>query len=135
MAHTLETELKRVPGTRDVYTIGAPDRAVMVEIDPAKLASYHLSVGDLAQALKAANVAADVGSEIGGNRDQPVKAGTLLMNAGEVSQLVIGLAGGHPVYLSDVATSCAGTDYRDAPGLVRHAAGSRPARSAALRRQ
>ncbi|MDE3072674.1 MAG: efflux RND transporter permease subunit, partial [Pseudomonadota bacterium] len=25
VAHTLETDLKRIPGTRDVYTIGAPD--------------------------------------------------------------------------------------------------------------
>ena len=111
VAHTLETDLKRVAGTRDVYTIGTPDRAVMVEIDPARLATYHLSVGDLARALKAANVAADVGSEISGNRDQPVKAGTLLMNAGEVSQLVIGLADGRPVYLSDVARVVAGTNY------------------------
>jgi len=111
VAHTLETDLKRVAGTRDVYTIGAPDRAVMVEIDPAKLATYHLSVGDLARTLKSANVAADVGSEIGDNRDQPVKAGRLLMNAGEVSQLVIGLAAGHPVYLSDVARVVSGTNY------------------------
>ncbi|MEO7067125.1 MAG: efflux RND transporter permease subunit [Rhodanobacter sp.] len=111
VAHTLETDLKRVPGTRDVYTIGAPDQAVMVEIDPAKLASYQLSVGDLARSLKAANVAADLGSEISGNRDQPVKAGTLLMNAGEVSQLVISVTGGHPVYLSDVAHVVSGTNY------------------------
>ncbi|TAN27989.1 MAG: efflux RND transporter permease subunit [Rhodanobacter sp.] len=111
VAHTLETELKRVAGTRDVYTLGAPDRAVMVEIDPAKLASYQLSVGDLAHSLKAANVAADIGSEIAGNRDRPVKAGTLLMNAGEVSRLVIGLAGGHPVYLSDVSRVVPTTNY------------------------
>ncbi len=39
VAHTLETDLKRIPGTRDVYTIGAPDRAVMVEIEPARLAA------------------------------------------------------------------------------------------------
>jgi multidrug efflux pump subunit AcrB len=51
VAHTLETDLKRVSGTRDVYTIGTPDRAVMVEIDPAKLATYHLSVGDLARTI------------------------------------------------------------------------------------
>ena len=38
---------------------------VMVEIDPAKLAAHHLGVGDLVQTLKAANVAADAGSEIG----------------------------------------------------------------------
>ncbi len=71
-------------------------------------------MGDLARALKAANVAADVGSEIGGNRDQPVKAGTLLMNAQDVSQLVIGLNGGRPVYLSDVATIVSGTRLRRA---------------------
>ncbi|HUW54022.1 MAG TPA: efflux RND transporter permease subunit [Rhodanobacter sp.] len=111
VAHTLETDLKRIPGTRDVYTIGAPDRAVMIRIDPGKLASYHLTVGDLAQALKSANVAADVGDEIGGNRDLPVRAGTLLMNAGEVSQLVIGLAGGRPVHLADVSDVVSGADY------------------------
>ncbi len=111
VAHTLETDLKRVPGTRDVYTIGAPDRAVMVEIDPARLASYGLGVDDLTRTLKAANVAADVGSETGGNQNRPVKAGTLLMNAAEVSQLVIGVAGGRPVYLSDVSQVISGTNY------------------------
>jgi multidrug efflux pump subunit AcrB len=111
VAHTLETDLKRVRGTRDVYTVGAPDRAVMVEIDPGKLASFNLTVGDLAQALKSANVAADVGDEVGGNKNVPIKAGTLLMNAGEVSQLVIGLAGGKPIYLSEVAHVVSGADY------------------------
>jgi len=111
VAHTLETEIKRIPGTRDVHTIGAPDRAVMVEIDPAKLANYQLTVGDLDQALKTANLAADVGSEIGGNREVPMQAGRLLMNAGEVAHLVIGLSGGKPVYLSDVARVTAGVDH------------------------
>src|SRR3546814_1028956 len=55
IAHTLETELKRIPGTRDVFTIGAPDRAVMVELDATRLASYGLAVEDLAGALQAAN--------------------------------------------------------------------------------
>jgi multidrug efflux pump subunit AcrB len=111
VAHTLETELKRVPGTRDVYTIGAPERAVMVELDPAKLATHQLGVADLVRTLKAANVAVDAGSEIGGNRDLPVKAGTLLMNADEVAQLVIGLSDGRPLYLSDVARVEAGSNH------------------------
>ncbi|WP_431637343.1 efflux RND transporter permease subunit [Dyella sp. KULCS107] len=110
VAHTLETEVKRIPGTRDVYTLGTPDRAVTVQIDPLKLANYQLTVGDLDQALKAANMAADVGSEIGDNRNVPVKAGRLLMNADEVAHLVIGLSGGKPVYLSDVAKVSAGAD-------------------------
>ncbi len=51
VAHTLETELKRVPGTRDVYTIGAPERVVVVNSTPTRLAAYDLSVADLAQRL------------------------------------------------------------------------------------
>ncbi|HMM26518.1 MAG TPA: efflux RND transporter permease subunit, partial [Pseudoxanthomonas mexicana] len=47
VAHTLETELKRIPGTRDVFTLGAPERAVMVQLDAARLASHGLAVNDL----------------------------------------------------------------------------------------
>ncbi|EQD67111.1 acriflavin resistance AcrB/AcrD/AcrF family protein [mine drainage metagenome] len=59
VARTLETTLKTVPGTRDVYTVGAPQRAVLVKLDPGKLAAYNLTVTDLSNALKAANVATD----------------------------------------------------------------------------
>ncbi len=104
VAHMLEVELKRIPGTRDVYTIGAPDRAVLVELDAAKLAAYGLTIDDLAGALKAANVV-DASRAIAstGNRDVPVTAGTFLADADEVADLVIGLNNGQPVFLSDVA--------------------------------
>ncbi len=111
VAHTLETDLKRVPGTRDVYTLGAPDRAVRVELDPAKLASHGLTVADLARSLRAANVAEDIGSTVGGNRDQPLQAGSLLVHGRDVAQLVIGLSGGKPIHLADVARVVAGTNY------------------------
>ncbi|MGB5940966.1 MAG: efflux RND transporter permease subunit [Rhodanobacter sp.] len=113
VAHTLETELKRVPGTRDVYTIGAPTRAVVVELDAAKLAAYGLTTGDLSNALKAANTVAQAGDRVGGDRDVPVTAGRFLADAAEVSQLVIGLNNGQPVFLSDVATIRQGADLPD----------------------
>src|SRR5690606_10440124 len=40
IAHAIETELQRVPGTRDIYTIGGPDRVVHVTLDPVKLAGF-----------------------------------------------------------------------------------------------
>ena len=110
VAHTLETELKRVPGTRDVYTVGAPERAVMVELDPGKLAAYGMAVGDLAGALKAANVVAQAGDQVAGNRAAPVTAGRFLASAGDVANLVIGLKDGAPVHLSDVASVQRGAD-------------------------
>ena len=111
VARTLETTLKRVPGTRDVYTVGAPQRAVMVKLDPGKLAAYNMTVSELAGALKAANVAADAGDEYDNNTDYPVKAGTLLMDVDQVHNLVIGLSGGKPIYLSDVAEVVGGANY------------------------
>ncbi|TAK39588.1 MAG: efflux RND transporter permease subunit [Lysobacteraceae bacterium] len=110
VAHTLETEFKRVPGTRDVYTVGAPDRVVSVTLDPAKLAAYGLAVSDLAGALQAANVVHQVGERVGGNAAVPVTAGSFLASADDVANLVVGLADGKPLLLSDVAAIRAGGD-------------------------
>ncbi|MCB1920693.1 MAG: efflux RND transporter permease subunit [Candidatus Competibacteraceae bacterium] len=110
VAHTLETELKRVAGTRDLYTIGAPDRVVHVLFDPAKLSGYDLSLAELRRSLQAANASADAGALVSDNREIPVQAGSFLVNAGEVGQLVVGLHQGTPVYLADVAEVRLGPD-------------------------
>ena len=44
VAHTMETELKRVPGTREVQTIGGPGRAVHVWLDPTRLRERGIDV-------------------------------------------------------------------------------------------
>ena len=110
VAHTLEIELKRIPGTRDVYTIGAPDRAVVAQIDASKLAAYGLALDDLAQSLRAANIVTQAGAQIADDRYLPVTAGTFLADADEVAHLVIGLRNGQPVFLSDVASISRGAD-------------------------
>ena len=110
VAHTLETEFKRVPGTRDVYTIGAPDRVVAVTLDPARLAAFGLTVSDLAGALKAANSVRQAGERVGTRGAVPVTAGTFLASADDVANLVVGLDGGRPLRLSDVAQVRAGGD-------------------------
>jgi multidrug efflux pump subunit AcrB len=110
VAHTLETELKRVAGTRDLYTIGAPERVVMVSFDPTKLAGHGLSLADLRRALQAANASTDAGVLVGGNREIPVQAGSFLVDPTEIGSLVVGLHQGAPVYLADVAAIKLGPD-------------------------
>ncbi len=110
VAHTLETELKRVPGTRDVYTLGAPDRVVAVTLDPASLSAYGLTVNDLMQSLQAANAVRQVGERVGPDGAIPVTAGEFLVDADAVADLVIGLRDGNPLRLSDVATIHSGGD-------------------------
>jgi multidrug efflux pump subunit AcrB len=110
VAHTLETEIKRISGTRDVYTIGAPQRVVAVTLDPAKLAAHGLAVSDLVQSLQAANAVRQVGERVGPDGAVPVTAGEFLVDADAVAGLVIGLSGGKPLRLADVATIRAGAD-------------------------
>ena len=139
VAHTLETELKRVPGTRDVYTIGAPERMVVVELDAPKLASYGMSITDLSAALKAANVVTQAGDRVADGRNIPVTAGSFLAHAEDVAKLVIGLNKGQPVFLSDVARIHQGADlpnqyawFGTPPGKGGPLAGSAPAVTIAI---
>lgn len=110
VAHAIEAELKRVPGTRDIYTIGGPERAVRVIIDPQRLAAYNITLSDLRRALQAANVADDVGQLVENNTGITVRAGEFLSRAEDVAQLVVAVHGGAPVYLEDVADISLGPD-------------------------
>ncbi len=134
VAHTLETEIKRINGTRDVYTLGAPDRVVLVTLDPAKLAAHGLAISDLTQALQAASAVRQLGERVGDGGAVPVTAGTFLADADAVADLVIGLRDGQPVRLADVADIRAGADvatryawHGAPPGRVGPAGGMAPA--------
>ncbi len=107
VAHSVEADLKRVPGTREVTTIGGPGRGVRVQIDPARLAGSGVTVADLRAVLLSANLGAPVGELIAGNRSVALESGPFMKSAREVGELVVGVtnssAGGKPVFLSDVA--------------------------------
>jgi multidrug efflux pump subunit AcrB len=104
VAHSVEADLKRVPGTREVTTLGGPGRAVMVEIDPARMSGAGITVTDLRQSLLSANLGLPVGELISGNRSVAIESGPFLRQAGEVAELVVGVRAGKPVFLRDVAT-------------------------------
>ncbi|HEX8755189.1 MAG TPA: efflux RND transporter permease subunit [Steroidobacteraceae bacterium] len=103
VAQSIETELKRVPDTRKVYTIGAPGSLVRVQLDPQKLAGYGVTALGLARSLEAANVVRQAGAIVGNDQVVPVGVGTYLAGRDEVANLVIGVHNGRPVYLADVA--------------------------------
>jgi len=103
VAHSVEADLKRVPGTRQVSTIGGPGRAVMVEIDPVRMSGVGVTVPDLRQALLSANLGLPVGDLIAGNRAVAIESGPFLRQASEVADLVVGVRAGKPIFLRDVA--------------------------------
>ena len=104
VAHSIEADLKRVAGTREVSTIGGPGRAVRVELDPARMASTGVTVTDLRGALQSANLGLPLGELLSGNRSVALESGPFLKDAREVGELVVGVRAGKPVFLQDVAT-------------------------------
>jgi len=103
VARAIETEIQRVPGTRNVYSIGGPASVVHVELDAARLAARGLAIDDVSGALTAANLVRQAGTLVGGDRVTPVEAGTFLADADDVAGVVVGLADGRPIRLEEVA--------------------------------
>ncbi len=104
VAHSIEADIKRVPGTREVQTLGGPGRAVLVELDPARMAGSGVTVQEMRQALQSANLGLPVGELIGGNQSVALEAGPFLSQASEVADLMVSVREGRPVFLKDVAT-------------------------------
>jgi multidrug efflux pump subunit AcrB len=114
VAHSLEIDIKRVPGTREVTTIGGPGRALLVELDPQRMSAYGVSVHDMQAALMAANAGAPVGDILQGNRAIAIESGDFVRSAHDAGQIMVGVQNGRPVYLQDVAA------VRDGPPPPRH---------------
>jgi multidrug efflux pump subunit AcrB len=111
-AHAVEAELKRVPGTREVQTIGGPGQVVQVWLDPVRLRERGVDVLMLKQALAGANFGLPAGTVVGSG-GQPaqmltVETGEFLRSVQDVGDLVVGVSRGLPVFLREVARVEAG---------------------------
>jgi multidrug efflux pump subunit AcrB len=61
VARSVEQELKRVPGTRDIRLHGAPERAVRVLLDAGRMQAAGVSVERLAARLQGVNLSVPAG--------------------------------------------------------------------------
>ena len=113
VSHAIEAELKRVPGTRDIYSIGGPDQVVKVQIDPQKMAGYGIDLDQLKTSLQNTNTSSETSSITHNNKEILIKAGNFLSSPEEIKNLIVGLANGNPIYLSDVADISYGPDQAE----------------------
>ena len=110
VSHALEAEIKRIPNTRLVETIGGPEHIVHIQLNPEDLTAYNLDFKSIENALKMSNIASHSGQIIENNRIQTIDTGLLLTNIDEVKNLVVTVHNGVPVYLTDIATVVDGSD-------------------------
>ncbi len=145
VAHAIEAELKRVKGTRNIYTVGGPDNVVHVQLDPVRLAGYGIAMSDLRDALTVSNSTLSAGAVVRDNEEIVVQAGDFLSTVDEIESLIVGVTDGRPVYLRDVADVSLGPDLPEqyvwfgaGPGADENEAtahGSYPAVTVAIAKQ
>ncbi|MFB6260417.1 MAG: efflux RND transporter permease subunit, partial [Thiohalorhabdaceae bacterium] len=112
-AHAVEHELKKVPNTADIYTLGGPQRTVRVLMQPDKMAEFGISPGAIRDALEVSNSSLPSGELTRQNQSVLVQTGSFLTSVEEVENLVVGVADQAPVYLKDIAKVSEGPEEPD----------------------
>ena len=110
VARAAEIDLKRIPGTRDVATIGGPGHVIRVVMDADRMNAHGITAQDLKAALQVSNASQPAGALVAGNKELLVQTGTYIESAADVKRLVVGVYERKPVYLADVAQVVDGPD-------------------------
>lgn len=96
--------INRIDGVGTVMQVGAPTRAIMVDVDPRRLDAYNLSVEQIGGVLAANNLNLPSGSVEMGKSDFPLRLQGEFENSDIIKNLVVSNRDGRTVYLKDVAT-------------------------------
>ncbi len=104
VAEELKVELTRQPKVAQVWVLGGQRHVVRVDFDRERLGAFNVSVLQAYQALRSFNWRLPAGSADVLNREIEVDAGSFLRDARDIGDVVVGVYGGKPVYLKDVAS-------------------------------
>jgi cobalt-zinc-cadmium resistance protein CzcA len=104
--------MKSVPNVVDVSTFGGTTREYQVRIDPNKLVSYGLSIGQLEQQLASNNVNAGGGFVELGQQQMNVRTIGLYRSAADIGDTVLQTKSGTPLRVRDVAEVSQGPRVR-----------------------
>ena len=103
LAAQIDDAIKSIPSVAETSLIGGTRRQVTVRLDPLLLASRDISINQLVPVLRQANQQRYSGVLTSGNRDIELQTGSFLASVEEVGRIVVGVYGGKPVYLEEVA--------------------------------
>ena len=112
-------QLSTVPGVAQVSVHGSGKSAVRIQADPAALAARHLTLNDLANAIKATSTDQASGDLNGPTETDIIRTHGQLTDAAEFRRQIIAYRNGAPVTFGDVANvvdslaSVLGADWYD----------------------
>ena len=133
MAGQLRDSIKEVPDISEVTLIGGRPRQVSVDLDPTTLDARGLDPLGVWQALTRSNVRQAAGQLLNSNQSRALEAGSWPTSTPMLRDVVVGMSGGAPVHLGDVATvTDAGGEPEDYVAFHSKASQSFPAVTLAI---
>ncbi len=121
----LQPKLSQIDGVGKVTVQGGLRPAIRVQVDPARVAAYGLSMEDVRNAVASANVNGAKGGFDGPRQAYALGANDQLVTPAAYQDLVIAYKNAAPVRLADVGTVVAGVEnnrvagwYNGAPAVV-----------------
>ena len=98
------TELKKGSDVSEFSVIGGQRRQIRMALDPARLRAYQMSAFQIMESLRKTNVTLPAGTMTESNREMVVEARGFITRAEDLGMVMVGVHGGRPVYLRDVAS-------------------------------
>jgi CzcA family heavy metal efflux pump len=100
----MRPEISRVAGVGNVEVLSSDTREIEVIVDPAKLTASGLTIGDLADALKASNQLQPVGRYPAAGLQHLVLASGLWKSIDDIPPTPVVVKGGSTIRVADIAT-------------------------------
>ncbi|MCI4398036.1 MAG: efflux RND transporter permease subunit, partial [Acidobacteria bacterium] len=108
----IKESLLRLPDVENVEIFGGYQSVVQVDLDPNRLQAFHLSPGQVVEALNTWNRNTPLGLVLSKGNQILLKSQGEFERPDEVGAVVVSVAPGPPVYLRDVALIHAGIQER-----------------------
>lgn len=115
---TIKPQLLAVPGIAQAQVLGGGVRERQIEVDPAKLAAYELSLDDIAEAARRATATIGGGYIETASQRIVIRAKAPGDSADDLSNAMVAMRAGVPVRFRDVARIRDGIEPRFGDALV-----------------
>lgn len=98
----VEPRFLQVPGVADVTPFGGLVKRYQIQIDPLALSKYDLSIGQIAEAVRANNGNAGGAVLDNGQQSMVIRGVGLIQNIPDIQNIVVAEAKGVPVFVKDI---------------------------------
>ena len=114
----IKRRLESIPGVSKAKLIGASNREIAVNLDPARLAALGMGVDEVVAGLASENVNTPLGRLTRGSMEMPLRISGKPRDAADYRTMVISRRAGQPIRLGDVATIVDGVEEQRTLALI-----------------